>query len=492
MSSALVIAPIATGLLGGVIAMLLPERRRGQALVVTALLHFGVALLLFLSVLDERHLVLQSGGWPAPLGISLVADLFAASMVLLTGFLGLVVSLQARRGLDAEEMGTGAAATIPILLAGVNTAFLAGDLFHLYVAFEVMLISSFVLLSQGNAERRQATVQYLIPSLLSSALLLAGVGLVYGVTGTLNMASLASLMTTDSVSPALGGAAGLLACAFLLKSAAFPVFAWLPASYPEAPPVLTALFAGLLTKVGVYALLRIFTLVLPGAAPWLPDALLVIAAATMVIGVLGAVAQWEMQRLLSFHVVSQIGYLLLGVGLGTPLAIAATLIYFLHNSIAKTALLLGGGLVRELRGHDHLKELGGLVRSQPWLSGLFLIAALGLAGVPPLSGFWAKLGLLRAALDAEAYVLLGVAATVSVLTFLSMAKIWSSGFWGTAPEGTRETRLSWAALTPLGLLVAAVIGLGLAAGPAFELAEMAAEDMLDPSRYVTAVLGDAR
>lgn len=491
--NALVAAPFLCGLLAGTVALVAPARARRALLVAGATLHLLAALALAWAVHDSGTLALHLGGWEAPLGIALVADPFAVVMVVLSGVLGLPVAWQMARVLPDEEFGAGTATLVPFLLAGVDAAFLTADLFHLYVAFEVLLMASFVLLVAGRGRsRHEATQRYLLPGVLSSMLLLAGVGAIYGLTGTLYLPEIADRVSELGDTPAVRGVACILALAFGLKAAVFPVAAWLPASYPAAPPPTVALFSGLLGKVGVYALVRVFTLVFPVQLEWLGPALVVVAGATMVAGVLAALAQWDMRGLLTFHVVSQVGYLIVGPALGTKAALAATVFYLFHNSVAKCALLLGTGVVRARRGTDRLKELGGLVSTDPWLAGLFLVAALALAGIPPLSGFWAKLLVLRAAVDVESWALLGVAAGVGVLTLLSMSKIWTTAFWGTVPE-TVETgrRERLGDLVPVALLVVVAVGLGLFAGPAITVADTAADALLDTSGY-RAALAEAR
>lgn len=486
-----VVTPVLVPLLAGVLGLLVPARARAALLVTGALAHLAAAVALFLAVDDAGALGLTLGGWPAGLGISFVADLFAASCVLLCAVLGLAVSLQAAATLDRAELHGGAAALIPLLLAGVNAAFLSADLFHVYVAFEVVLMASFVLLAlSGGEARRTATLRYLVPSLLSSSLLLAGVGLLYGRLGTLDMVEAGRLAGALEPDVALTGAGALLAVAFLIKAAAFPWSAWLSSSYPEAPGVILALFAGLLTKVGVYALVRVFTQVLPAHATWLPGVLGVIAALTMAGGVLAAMAQWQLRRLLSFHVISQIGYLLLAVAVDTALGLTALVFYLVHNSVAKTALLLGTDLVHARTGHDDLRRLGGLARSAPLFAGLFLVSALSLAGLPPLSGFWAKLTVVRASLEAEQLALAGCALGVSLLTLYSMAKIWSHAFWGEpADDAAPAIRFRARELVAPGLLALVSILMGLGAGPALELAERAAQQLLDGADYARALGG---
>ena len=291
-----------------------------------------------------------------------------------------------------------------VLLMGVSMAFLTGDLFNLYVAFEVMLMASFVLLSLGG-ERAQleGAVKYVTLNLLSSAVFLAAVGVLYGVAGTLNLADLALAVQRGTAPGLVTTLACLFLVAFGIKAAVFPLFFWLPASYHTPPVAVSALFAGLLTKVGVYALVRAFTLVFTGDTALTHGLILAVAVLTMVTGVLGAAAQFEFRRVLSFHIVSQIGYMVLGLGLFTPLALAGTVFYLIHHIVVKTNLFLVAGIVKRLGGTLDLGSLGGLYRRRPALALLFLVPAFSLAGIPPLSGFWGKLVLVKAGLDSGHY-----------------------------------------------------------------------------------------
>ncbi|WP_322797078.1 proton-conducting transporter membrane subunit, partial [Tepidiforma sp.] len=329
--------------------------------------------------------VLEVGGWPAPFGIVLVSDMLAAVMVTVAGAVGLAATVYSFGVVDAGRLGAGYYAFIHVLLMGVCGAFLAGDIFNLYVWFEVMLMASFVLLVIGG-ERPQfeAGMKYVALNLVGSMLFLSGVGLLYGAAGTLNLADLAVRVAgTPEEARYFTVAAMLFLVAFGLKAAVFPLYFWLPASYHVAPAPVAALFAGLLTKVGVYSLIRVFTLVFTQDTAYTHELLLWISGATMVSGVLGAAAHQDMKRILSFHIISQIGYMTMGIALGTPLALGGAVFYMVHNIIAKTNLFFVAGVVRRLRGSYELKDLGGLAKAHPWLAVMFFVSAFSLAGVPP-------------------------------------------------------------------------------------------------------------
>ncbi len=492
---ALVVLPVLVPLGTAIVCLALRPFRAAQraASVAGATLLLGVAAALLVRVDTAGIQVTQVGAWPAPYGISLVADLLAAIMVLLTGITGLAVAVYSLGSIDEARESHGYHSLFHVLLMGVSMAFLTGDLFNLYVAFEVMLMASFVLLALGG-ERAQleGAVKYVALNLLSSAVFLAAVGVLYGVAGTLNMADLA-LAVQGGTAP---GLVTTLACLFLvafgIKAAVFPLFFWLPASYHTPPVAVSAVFAGLLTKVGVYALVRAFTLVFTGDTALTHGLILAVAVLTMVTGVLGAAAQFEFRRVLSFHIVSQIGYMVLGLGLFTPLALAGTVFYLMHHIVVKTNLFLVGGIVKRLGGTLELGSLGGLYRSRPGLALLFLVPALSLAGIPPLSGFWGKLVLVKAGLDSGHYAVTAIALAVSLLTLFSMTKLWNEAFWKEPPEGRAVAtgRVPWTLLGPVVALAAITVAVGLGAGPVFDLASRVAAQLVDPSQYVRAVLGE--
>jgi multicomponent Na+:H+ antiporter subunit D len=316
--------------------------------------------------------------------------------------------------------------------------------------------------------------------------------MLYGLTGTLNLADLHQRIPAVANQGALQAIAMMMLVALGIKAAVFPLFAWLPASYPAPPVVITAVFSGLLTKVGVYALIRLFTLVFPPETGFTHDLLLVIAVLTMVTGVLGAAAQTDIRRILSFHIVSQIGFLIMGLALATPLALAGAVFYTVHNIVAKANLFLVGGVVERTAGGPALARIGGLYRQAPLLAVLFLVPALALAGLPPLSGFWAKLMLIEAGLDLEAWLVVAAASVTGLLTLYSMTKIWTQGFWEPAPDGApplRSLDRAGPLLAPVIALALISVALGLFPATPIAIAERAATELLDPARYLAAVLG---
>ncbi|MBN2325537.1 MAG: Na+/H+ antiporter subunit D [Candidatus Omnitrophica bacterium] len=453
-----------------------------------------VAALLFKLVLSEGTQTLEIGGWEAPFGITFVADLLSASLALVTSFVSLAIALYISVEKDEPITHPFTLPLLQLLLSSVYGAFLTGDLFNLFVWFEVMLITSFVLLSFGDAKQAiGGAIKYVLLNLVSSVLFLTAIGLLYGKTGTLNFAHIAARVGHLSNEPLLIGAATLLFCAFSIKAALFPVHFWLPASYHHTPAFVSATFGGLLTKVGVYAMIRTFTLVFPLQGTWLQTALWIISIATMLFGVLGAASQMNFRRILSFHIISQIGYMTLGLALWSPLALSAAVFYLLHHIIAKTNLFLFGGLAARLCGSDDLRKQGGLYSSHLPTAILFLIPALSLAGMPPLSGFFAKLLVLQAALEAHSLISVICMLLVGLATMYSMIKIWSEAFWKPAPaDAVRPSNRTPSAGAYLGVAYLALftVFIGVGAGYVFPICERIAGELLDQGCYIHAVLGE--
>ncbi|HXH57510.1 proton-conducting transporter membrane subunit [Iamia sp.] len=474
-------------LLGAALSLLAVRHQQVQRIVNLVSLGATLAISVVLLVAVERDdaaVVARLGGWPSEIGITYVVDRLAALMLVIA-FVTLLTVLVFAVGQGAnDERSPYYHPAYLVLAAGIAAAFSTGDLFHLFVAFEVLLIASYVLLTlHGRPSQVRAGTTYVVINTLESLLLLTAVGLVYAATGTLSLAELPVRLA--ELDPGLRtGLQMLLLIAFGLKAAVFPLFFWLPDSYPTAPSPVTAVFAGLLTKVGVYALIRTQTLLFPDQHRTL---LIVVAALTMLIGVLGAIAQSDIKRILSFLIVSGIGYMVMGLAIGGAAGVAATVFYLLHHIPTKTSLFLVEGVVESSERTGELDRLGGLARRSGPLALLFAVPALSLAGVPPFSGFVGKLGLITAGVDDGQYVLVAVALVVSLLTLVSMAKIWLGAFWGPKSDGdAREGGILRRRPTMGGataVLVAVTLTVALGAGPLYALCERAAADLTTPGHY---------
>ena len=488
--------PLVIPFVTGILAFLFRHGREGRWIsVLGSMLHLAAGGVLLAEVLASGPIALEMGGWPAPFGITLVADTLSAVMVVITGITAVAVAVYAIAEIDAARGALGYHALFQVLIAGVTGAFLTGDLFNLYVWFEVMLISSFGLLVMGGRRAQlDAGIKYVTLNLISTILFLSAIGLLYGATGTLNLADLRGAVA--AADPGLMTVvAGLFLVGFGIKAGVFPLFFWLPASYHTPSFAVSAVFAGLLTKVGVYALIRMFTLVFVHDVGFTHTLMLWVAVLTMIVGVLGAAAQTDFRRILSFHIVSQIGYMVLGLALLSPLALAGAVFYLVHHIIVKANLFLVAGVANRIAGGTDIDHIGGLYRGAPLLAFLFLVPAFSLAGFPPLSGFWAKYVLVKASLDLSLWWVAAAALAVGLMTIYSMTKIWGRAFWAPHRGGVTPhlraippgERLAW--MLPIAGLALLTCVIGLMPEPFVALAERAAAELLDPTPYLSAVLG---
>jgi multicomponent Na+:H+ antiporter subunit D len=493
------LAPLPTvlPLLGAALALLARRWATVQRAIAVAALSasLGLAIALLVHADREGPAIARIGGWSPSIGISYVIDRFAGIMLVISMLTMLAVLVFAIGERSRDEASPIFHPVYLVLAAGVGAAFSTGDLFHLFVSFEILLMASYVLLTlDGDEPQVRAGTTYVVINTIESVVLLVGIGLVYAATGTLSMAELPDRLA--ALDPGLRtGLQLLLLVAFGLKAAVFPLFFWLPDSYPTARSPVSAVFAGLLTKVGVYAIVRSQTLLFADAHRSL---LLWIAGFTMIVGVLGAIAQNDVKRILSFHIVSQIGYMLLGVAIGGPAAVAATIFFLVHQIPVKTSLFLVEGMIEHATGTSRLDRLSGLAHRSGWLAALFLLPALSLAGLPPFSGFVGKLALVTAGIDDRQWVLVGVALVGSLLTLVSMTKIGLSVFWGeprmTSPTSAGaaaapERSLRWPVPMAGATVVLVAVGLAIAAaaGPLYHLCERAATDLVTPGRYAAEV-----
>ena len=460
----------------------------------------------------------QMGGWDAPIGITLVADrlstvmLFVSSIVLFA-----VMWYGISQGLRDGDEDDPVAVFLPVymlLSMGVNLSFLAGDLFNLYVGFEVFLVASYVLLTLGASPGRvRAGIGYVMVSVASSMVFLFALALIYASVGTVNMAQVGIRMEEIPTGTRAAIFATLLV-AFGIKAAVFPLDAWLPDSYPTAASLVTAVFAGLLTKVGVYAIIRMRSVVFTDGS--LDTLLMWVALLTMIVGIMGALAQNDIKRLLSFTLVSHIGYMIFGIALTSVQGLSGAIFYAIHHILVQTSLFLVVGLIERQAGSAQLRRLGSLIYTSPLVAILYFIPALNLGGIPPLSGYLGKVMLIQAGAQQGtwlAWVLIAGAVVTSLLTLYAMILVWSKAFLRDrtdAPEGevalARPSNLAdrYSTTTmaeredpgrvPVGmmastaLLVAASLSITVLAGPISDVTDRAAQSAQDQSIYRDAVL----
>jgi multicomponent Na+:H+ antiporter subunit D len=450
------------------------------------------AILILTRVISEGPFAMQAGGWPAPFGITFVADMFSAILLLTAAVLFLLVTIYSTGFMDDTRKQAGFYILIHGLAAGVNGAFLTGDIFNLYVWFEVMLISSFVLVTLGGDKKQlRGAIKYVVINLIGSVIFLTAIGLMYGQTGTLNMADIALRLRESQHSGLINSSLMLFFVAFGIKAAVFPFYFWLPASYPTPPVAVTAFFAGTLTKVGVYVILRFYSLfVVTDLAAWQIIAM-VVAGITMVSGVLMAASAYDIRKILSFHIISQIGYMIMGLGIATVTGMAGAIYFMVHNMLSKTATFLAAGLIYKFRGSYDLKALGWIYRDYPLLAFLFLLPALSLAGIPPMPGFFGKFFLIWGGFQAGAWTITGIALLVSVITLFSMVKIWNEAVWKKHPDDApprQKNRLPASSLWATIAMVALIVALGLLTGRLSGTFFEAGRQLLDAGLYIKTVL----
>jgi multicomponent Na+:H+ antiporter subunit D len=504
-----IILPVALALLGAGILLMLRSARDFEWLLAAAVVAgvLGCDLLLLSRTLAQGPIAMTMGNWLPPFGISFTADAMSAAFAGTAAAITLILLVYLQMDVPERAKRDGVYPLILLLLAGVSGAFLTGDLFKLYVWCEVMLIASFGLMVLGGRNiQLDGTVKYGVINFLATSIFLLALGLLYGTLGTLNMADIA--LSAPAANPAvMASVAALLMLAFGVKAAAFPVNTWLPASYHTPPAAISALLGGLLTKVGVYALLRTLVMLVPASREVLEPVLAVVAMLTLVIAPLGAIAETNLRRAIGFLLIGGIGAVVLGLAVPDVQGIGGSAAYVLHAMLTITGLYLVAGLIEKATGETDTRRMGGLYAANTPLSILFLILVLAIAGVPPTLGFWPKLLLLEASLDGSGLVTgeldywsLGLAFCLllnALLTLIAGTRLWAHIFWRAGHEGEqsevpnpdlrpltrRERRFGLGAAA---FLTALVVLAGLASNPLLEIGQAAALDLLEPRAYIEA------
>lgn len=503
----LLVTPILLCMFGGALAIMLRKKPELQPWIAITILSLVVLsnIGLLLHVLNNGVITMVMGNWLPPFGIAFTADALGALLALTSSVATLCVAIFAMDNIDRSERRFGFYAFLMMLLCGVSGAFLTGDIFNLYVWFEVLLISSFGLLILGNEKPQiDGAGKYAVLNLVATTMFLAATGLLYGYVGTLNMADITiKLQNMENTGPLLG-LASLFFLAFAMKAAAFPLNFWLPASYHTPRLVVSAVFAGLLSKVGIYALLRVMVLLMPEGRDWLSDVIGVIAVASMITGAMGALAQTDIRRLMGYLVIAGIGAMLTGISIGSEVSIAGTVFYAMHSVLIMTALYLLVSFMHKMSGTYSLREIGGLYARTPLGSALALILFLSISGLPPFTGFWAKVLLVSGALQSgQGWIAAGIL-VAGLLTTIAVGRVWAFAFWRggneqapdglqtLAPSGVSEaTDVSKAIWIPLAVLALIMTVIGLFPESMMQISESGAQTLLNPAVYVGSVFGEA-
>jgi multicomponent Na+:H+ antiporter subunit D len=501
MSNPYIVLPVLFQLFVAVTLMFSWNRKNLQKLisVVGSLLALLISLALLVTVHREGIQTMQAGGWIAPFGITFVADALSALLVVLTAISGLAVSVFSVGSVRNARIKFGYFPIMHLLIMGLSGAFLTGDIFNLYVWFEIIIISSFVLITIGGEKAQlEGAIKYVAMNLLASVVFLTAIAILYGLTGSLNMADLSLQVANVSNRGLVNVTAILFLVGFGIKSAVFPLYFWLPASYHTPPPAISAIFGGLLTKVGVYAMLRVFTLI------FIPDDFLTnlitgMALLTILSGGFGAFMQNNIRKVFSYLIICHIGFMLAGLGIYSTVALGGAIFYLVHDIVVKTNLFLVSGIIFKFRGTYSMRLLGGFYKEQPLLSLLMAIPLFSLVGIPPLSGFWGKLLLIQGAMDQSNILMIVFILLGSFLTLFVIARLWAEVFWKDAQDLPKKPHIKYfdelkplkrqAMLASMVFLSVLSLAIGFGAEWVMQLALRIAENLMDPSPYIQAVLG---
>lgn len=503
MTQQLILYPLLLQIAISIILMFFWKNIRFQKIfsIFGSILNVGIAAWLFYYIWENGTQTIQAANWEAPFGITFVADAFAVTLVLLTAISGLAVSIFSTASVLKDRLKFGYFPIFHFLLLGLNGAFLTGDIFNLYVWFEIIIISSFVLITIGGEKAQlEGAVKYFTLNILASMIFLTAIAVLYGLTGSLNMADLAGKITLVENRGLVVITGILFLIGFGIKAGVFPLYFWLPASYHTPPFAVSAIFGGLLTKVGVYALIRVFTLIFNEDA-FLNQILMVIAILTLVSGGLGALVQNNIRKMFSYLIICHIGYMIAGLGMFTQVAIAGAIFYLIHDIIVKTNLFMLSGLVYRIKGTGSMRLLGGIYAKWPKLSLLMFIPLFSLVGIPPLSGFWPKINLIKAGFTEGSYITIGAIIFASFITLIIIARMWSEVFWKDPGEINLKKEFKFFEnfstlkktqyIVPIAMLSLVSLYIGFGAEHIQILSERIANELIDSQGYIDAVLKGA-
>ncbi|MCA1761876.1 MAG: proton-conducting transporter membrane subunit [Cryomorphaceae bacterium] len=501
MTEQIILLPILTQAVIAVVLLFCWGRIRVQQIISIAgsALNVIFAAWLFSSVWQNGMASVQSGNWEAPFGITFVADTLSATLVLLTAISGLAVSIYSTATIVGVRLKFGFLPILHFLLMGLCGAFLTGDIFNLYVWFEIIIISSFVLITLGSEKHQlEGAVKYFALNMLASIIFLTALGILYGLFGTLNMADLAGRIAAVENRSLVYVCALFFFVGFGIKSAVFPLYFWLPDSYHTPPTAVSAIFSGLLTKVGVYALIRVFTLLFTDDV-FIDTVLLGVGVLTIFSGGIGALVQTNIRKIFSYLIICHIGFMIAGLGLFNELALAGMMFYLIHDILVKTNLFFVAGLIYKIKGSNDMRKLGGMYKTHPMVSLLLAIPLFSLVGIPPLSGFWPKISLILGAVEAGNYIVTGMLLFGSFITLLIIARVWAKVFWKPQVETKKRPDFVYFSafskgrkfmiLLPVAMLAVVTIYVGFGAEHLNTLAERVATELLDTKPYIQNVLG---
>jgi len=482
-----ILIPLGTAIL--LLLLRFQSMARRVVMAIATLWIVSVDLSLLSKISDDGIQSYKVGGWSAPFGIVLVGDLLSGIMLVLACVIAVCALFYSFGYLKTDDQQALFHPLFFFLWSGTNGTFLTGDIFNLFVMFEIMLMSIYSLLTMlGDKKQIEGGIKLISMGLLSSAMFLAAVGGIYAFAGTLNMADLAVKIKPHVHHPLVSAVAMLFIGVFGLKAALMPFHFWLPDVHSSAPTPISSMLSGILIKVGVYAIIRVFCLIFADLQGYFQIFILSLACVTMVVGAMGALAQTDLKRMLAYSSVSQIGYIFMGVGFFTVAGMGAALFYIISHGIIKAALFLAAGVLKKMRGTTEMSAHGNMMKISPIFALFFLIVVFALGGIPPSSGFFMKFQLIKAGLDGAFYVPVAVALFVSLFTLFYMVQSWQKVCLfeqSEAPAHAPSAHL----IAPVGFLAILCLALGFGAAPVIDLANAASAQLFSPELYIHAVLG---
>ncbi len=487
----LVVLPMAIPVLVGIILIFFRNQVVFQRVLtlLTMVANIGIAVYLLNMIQTDGIQRLDFGGWEPPFGILFVADSFSVILVLTTSVVASVILIYAFASIGKAHERMFFYSFVNFLIAGVYGSFLTGDLFNLYVCFEIMLLSSYVLIAFGGRKvQLRESLKYVLINVLSSWFLLIAIAYLYGSVGTLNMAHISERIAESGQTPLLTVISMVFLIVFALKAGLF-LYYWLPNAYSVAPTPIAALFGALLTKVGIYAMFRVFTLFFYHEPQITHTIIGVLAALTLIGGSVGAVAYKDIRQIVTYNVIIAVGFILVGLSVGTVTAFEGSIYYLVHDMIVKGLLFLIAGSMIALTGTAKMDGMSGLIRNYPLLGWMFFIVMLSLAGIPPLSGFIGKVLIGQGTVEMGSYVLLALSFISSIFVLYSLLRIFLNCFWGEtiiSPDEKTPMKKGW--LVSIALFTLMTIGLGIGAESIQDVVSDAAHTLMNPQVYIDAVL----
>ncbi|MGY4793537.1 Na+/H+ antiporter subunit D [Lysinibacillus sp. FSL K6-0057] len=489
--SNMIVLPLIVPVITAILLVFLKEHVMLQRIISLLTLSFIIiiSIILLVEIQEQGVMRIDFSGWAPPFGISFVADSFATLLVLVANLVALICMLYAIFTMELRYEKMYFYSFTLLMVAGVNGSFLTGDIFNLFVCFEVMLLASYALISLGGEKiQLREALKYVLINIVASWIFLVALAFLYGTVGTLNMAHISVRVMEAGANPLITTVALIFLIVFSLK-AGLLLFFWLPGSYSVPPTAIAALFAALLTKVGIYALVRSFTLLFPNNTEVTHTALGIMAGITIIAGCIGALSSRDVRTIASYNVLIGVGFIIVGLAVGTESALQGVIYYLMHDMVAKAMLFLAVGMMIYVTGETVIDKMSGLIRNYPFFGWLFFIAMCSLAGIPPLSGFLGKVLIGQGAIEGGHFVLLGLGFFSSLIVLYSLLRIFLSSFFGeTIISLEDEKPLPKRILLPLTLLAACTIGLGIGAEKLAPFVTDAAETLYTPSIYIDAVL----